>query len=185
MRQLIRRHGHDRRPRSAVLAAFGAVFIAALVLAQGAFASTLTQSGGTLTYTPSASDITGVDVNFGEPGPGSIEVRTNSDGDPVAGTLPAGCVDNAPGSPSSDITCPGVTALVANGTPFADVLDDTGDGVGAADAPVSLPTTLNGGAGDDELDDYDLSELEDAPAGVASPEQRLLEAFPGAEEVLP
>jgi hypothetical protein len=38
---------------------------------------------------------------------------------------------------------------------------------------------------DEEFADYDLSELEDAPAGVASPEQRLLEAFPGAEEVLP
>ena len=33
--------------------------------------------------------------------------------------------------------------------------------------------------------DYDLSALEDAPASVVSPEQRLLEAFPGAEEVTP
>jgi hypothetical protein len=31
--------------------------------------------------------------------------------------------------------------------------------------------------------DYDLTDLRDAPAAVLSPEQRLLEAFPGAEEV--
>jgi hypothetical protein len=41
--------------------------------------------------------------------------------------------------------------VVANGTPFADFLDDFGDGPGAADVPVSLPTTLNGSAGDDFL----------------------------------
>jgi DNA polymerase-3 subunit gamma/tau len=34
-----------------------------------------------------------------------------------------------------------------------------------------------------EAEDIDLSELEDAPGEVMSPEQRLLEAFPGAEEV--
>ena len=33
--------------------------------------------------------------------------------------------------------------------------------------------------------DFDLRDLEDAPPSAASPEQRLLEAFPGAEEVLP
>jgi hypothetical protein len=32
---------------------------------------------------------------------------------------------------------------------------------------------------------YDVGELQDAPPGVTSPEQRLLEAFPGAEEVSP
>ena len=32
---------------------------------------------------------------------------------------------------------------------------------------------------------YDWAEMEEAPAGVTSPEQRLLEAFPGAEEVQP
>jgi hypothetical protein len=31
----------------------------------------------------------------------------------------------------------------------------------------------------------DLAELQDAPPAVVSPEQRLLEAFPGAEEVSP
>ncbi|HUJ65566.1 MAG TPA: hypothetical protein VLX59_08525, partial [Acidimicrobiales bacterium] len=35
----------------------------------------------------------------------------------------------------------------------------------------------------DDPADYRLADLEDAPAGVTSPEQRLLEAFPGAEEV--
>lgn len=32
---------------------------------------------------------------------------------------------------------------------------------------------------------YDWAAMEEAPAGVSSPEQRLLEAFPGAEEVQP
>jgi DNA polymerase-3 subunit gamma/tau len=36
-----------------------------------------------------------------------------------------------------------------------------------------------------EDEDYDWAELEEAPAQVSSPEQRLLEAFPGAEEVTP
>jgi hypothetical protein len=37
----------------------------------------------------------------------------------------------------------------------------------------------------DDLGGIDLHELQDAPAAVVSPEQRLLEAFPGAEEVSP
>jgi DNA polymerase-3 subunit gamma/tau len=37
----------------------------------------------------------------------------------------------------------------------------------------------------DDLSAIDLAELEDAPMAVVSPEQRLLEAFPGAEEVSP
>jgi hypothetical protein len=35
----------------------------------------------------------------------------------------------------------------------------------------------------EEADDIDWAELEEAPGEVMSPEQRLLEAFPGAEEV--
>ena len=150
MRKLFRGHGHNRRPRSTALGAFGAVCIAALILAPGAFASTLTLSGGTLTYTPSAADATGVNVNFGEPAAGSVEVRT-FDADVLTGTVP-GCTINAPGTGvTSDYTCTGVTSVVANGTAFADGLDATGDGAGAAIAPVSVPTTLNGGAGADTL----------------------------------
>ena len=37
----------------------------------------------------------------------------------------------------------------------------------------------------DDPEVFDVSELEDAPSGLTSPEQRLLEAFPGAEEVSP
>ncbi len=33
--------------------------------------------------------------------------------------------------------------------------------------------------------DYDWAQMEEAPTAVVSPEQRLLEAFPGAEEVEP
>ncbi|HEX4865037.1 MAG TPA: DNA polymerase III subunit gamma/tau [Acidimicrobiales bacterium] len=35
----------------------------------------------------------------------------------------------------------------------------------------------------DDLDGFDIGELQEAPAAVLTPEQRLLEAFPGAEEV--
>ena len=61
--------------------------------------------------------------------------------------------------------------------------------------PISLRLVLDPGAkpieqsqpmdgpDDPSPEDYDLSELEDAPPAVASPEQRLLDAFPGAEEV--
>jgi DNA polymerase-3 subunit gamma/tau len=61
--------------------------------------------------------------------------------------------------------------------PFRLVLDDAEAArhpAGAAPVPPS-----------EDPADYDLSALEDAPASVVSPEQRLLEAFPGAEEVTP
>jgi hypothetical protein len=68
--------------------------------------------------------------------------------------------------------------------PLRLVLDD---GSRPSSVPVVAhpPAVAPAGELDEEFADYDLSELEDAPAGVASPEQRLLEAFPGAEEVLP
>ncbi|MGI8491747.1 MAG: DNA polymerase III subunit gamma/tau [Acidimicrobiales bacterium] len=51
----------------------------------------------------------------------------------------------------------------------------------------ALPPAKGAGAAEAEEDPsaYDLSELEDAGPAVTSPEQRLLEAFPGAEEVTP
>jgi Bacterial Ig domain/RTX calcium-binding nonapeptide repeat (4 copies) len=150
LKRLFCAHAHNHRPRTAALGAFGAVFIAALMLAPGAFASTLTLSGGTLTYTPSAADATGVNVNFGEPAAGSVEVRT-FDADALTGTVP-GCTINTPGSGvTSDYTCTGVTSVVANGTGFADSLDASGDGAGSAIPPVSVAATLNGGAGADTL----------------------------------
>jgi DNA polymerase III subunit gamma/tau len=51
-------------------------------------------------------------------------------------------------------------------------------------APAAVSTVIAGPAGgSEEAEDIDLSDLEDAPGDVLSPEQRLLEAFPGAEEV--
>jgi hypothetical protein len=43
----------------------------------------------------------------------------------------------------------------------------------------------NEGGGHEDLEDLDVAELQDAPAAALTPEQRLLEAFPGAEEVTP
>ncbi|HWG74996.1 MAG TPA: DNA polymerase III subunit gamma/tau [Acidimicrobiales bacterium] len=51
-----------------------------------------------------------------------------------------------------------------------------------------IPTAGYPGArhpADDDADRYDLDELRDAGPAVMSPEQRLLEAFPGAQEVNP
>jgi DNA polymerase-3 subunit gamma/tau len=47
--------------------------------------------------------------------------------------------------------------------------------------------SVEGAPVDEEPTDYeiDISSLEDAPAAAATPEQRLLQAFPGAEEVQP
>jgi DNA polymerase III subunit gamma/tau len=55
------------------------------------------------------------------------------------------------------------------------VLDDGS----VASAPVAPAPS----AEEEEQPVYDIADLEDAPAGILSPEQRLMEAFPGAEEV--
>lgn len=150
MRRFFRSHAHNHRPRAAALGAFGAVFIAALIMAPGAFASTLTTSSGTLTYTPAGTDAAGVQVTFGEPATGSVEVRTY-DADAI--TSAPGCTDNGPsGFATSDFTCPGVTSLVANGTPLADSFSAAGDtNVSGDNAVASIPAALNGAAGNDTL----------------------------------
>jgi RTX calcium-binding nonapeptide repeat (4 copies)/Bacterial Ig domain len=135
------------RPRSVVLAAFAAVFIAALVVAPGAFASTLTQSGGTLTYTPAATDTTGVVVSFGEPTAGSIEVVTN-DSDPITSAPSPACTGTT--GTTSDFTCTGVTSVVASAPNFDSQLDSAG-GFGSMPTVADIPVTLNGGSGIDNL----------------------------------
>ena len=57
----------------------------ALIWAPGAFASTLSYSGGTLSYTAAAGQDN--NVTFSEPSAGTIEVQT-SDLDPITGTVP-------------------------------------------------------------------------------------------------
>jgi hypothetical protein len=47
---------------------------------------------------------------------------------------------------------------------------------GAPPAPAAFP---------EDPDGIDFDDLIDAPAAILSPEQRLLQAFPGAEEVQP
>ena len=56
--------------------------------------------------------------------------------------------------------------------------DATGPNGGA---PMSAQPDVDANQGDPEA--FDPEELEDAPGALTSPEQRLLEAFPGAEEV--
>jgi DNA polymerase-3 subunit gamma/tau len=71
------------------------------------------------------------------------------------------------------------TALAARfgrPVPIRLVLDGESPPVAAA-PPIAQP--------DDDPASYDLNDLRDAGPAVVSPEQRLLEAFPGAEEVTP
>ena len=65
--------------------------------------------------------------------------------------------------------------------PLQLVLD--GEAPPASAASGAAPPVVK--AAEEDQEDYDLATLEDAPGGVASPEQRLLDAFPGAEEVNP
>ena len=120
------------------------MFIAALMLAPGAFASTLSFASGALTYT--AAGPQSVDVEFGEPTAGSIEVQT-FDSDPIDATsLPANCT----AASTTDYTCTGVTSLTANGGSLGDTLQAQGDG-GASLPITDIATTLNGGDGNDFL----------------------------------
>ncbi|MGB9183179.1 MAG: calcium-binding protein [Solirubrobacteraceae bacterium] len=128
------------------------MFIALLIMAPGALASTLDFSSGTLTYTgaPTISHI----VTFGEPSAGSVEVRTY-DSDLIT-AVPGNCTATAnSGGPSSDYTCTGVTSLVANAGNMGDTLTAAGDTFGGTTPAVppilDIPATLNGGTGDDFL----------------------------------
>lgn len=56
-----------------------------------------------------------------------------------------------------------------------------GDGSPVARSAAPVTQAFAGDA--EELDQVDIGELQDAPAAALTPEQRLLEAFPGAEEV--
>lgn len=59
--------------------------------------------------------------------------------------------------------------------------DEAPAGGGSTPGPGPAGPSPGGAAEDDAA--YDWADMEEAPAGVSSPEQRLLEAFPGAEEV--
>jgi DNA polymerase-3 subunit gamma/tau len=73
-----------------------------------------------------------------------------------------------------------LTAHFGRPVPLRLVLDEGGPRDGS---PASDPSPTDTVAEDPSA--YDIDELEDAPPGLLSPEQRLLEAFPGAEEVSP
>lgn len=151
--KLFRTRAPDRGPRLAVIVAFCAVFIAALALAPGAFAATLTNTSGALTYT--AAGTQPVNVSFGENGAGSGSVEvTTFDSDTITGTIP-GCTATGvlPSGVTSDYVCTGVTSVTGNGGPLSDSLSAQGDNFDFPGdvAIIDIPTTLNGGAGNDFL----------------------------------
>jgi DNA polymerase-3 subunit gamma/tau len=73
-----------------------------------------------------------------------------------------------------------LTAHFGRPVPLRLVLDEGGSRDGSPASDPSPPDTVA-----EDPSAYDIDELEDAPPGLLSPEQRLLEAFPGAEEVSP
>jgi hypothetical protein len=121
------------------------------MLAPGAFAATLSNTSGALTYT--AAGTQAVEVAFGETAPGTVEVTT-FDADIISGTIP-GCTATVspPSGVSSDYVCTGVTSVTGNGGPLNDSLSAQGDASDfPADAPIAdIATTLNGGVGADFL----------------------------------
>jgi hypothetical protein len=75
-----------------------------------------------------------------------------------------------------------LAAHFGRSVPIRLVLDDTAvppSGSPAETSPMAEPVE------EDDPDSYVLEDLEDVSAAVVSPEQRLLDAFPGAEEVTP
>jgi hypothetical protein len=132
-------------PRRALCAA---VFAAVSLGASDAYGATLTNSGGTLTFTGTAADNV---VDFDQAGAGTINVdRSASDGDPIAAT---GCTENTPGE---SYTCNGVTRLVANGGAGDDDLD--------AEDLEDIPATLTGAEGNDSLSGGDAADTIDGGA---------------------
>ena len=121
-----------------LLLATAAATIAVAAGAPNALAATLTNSGGTLTY--SGADVVN-SITFSQTGPNEVQVvrTTTADSDPITG--PTGCTQNSAGE---DYTCNGVTRVVANGNGGGDVLEASG--------LTDIPITLNGGADGDSLD---------------------------------
>ncbi len=64
-------------------------------------------------------------------------------------------------------------------------LDLVVDPASASSQPGRSGPGVAGEPRDEDVEDFDIGDLDDAPSALASPAQRLLEAFPGAEEVQP
>jgi DNA polymerase III subunit gamma/tau len=73
-----------------------------------------------------------------------------------------------------------LTAHFGRPVPLRLVLEEGGPREGTPASDSSPPHSVA-----EDPSAFDIDELEDAPPGLLSPEQRLLEAFPGAEEVSP
>ncbi len=96
-------------------------------------------------------------------------------------------VDTPEGGTAFALPDPG---LLARALPLQGELEAALEAAAGVPVPVRLVVEQDlprpaGAAPDQDAAFYDLDELEDAGAGVVSPEQRLREAFPGAEEVTP
>ena len=130
-----------------------AVLAATLACAAPASAATLTNAGGTLTYTGTAAKS---DVDFVRTAADTVLVdRDALDTDPFTGPLPPpGCTEEVAGD---SYTCSGVTSVTARGEAGDDVLD----GSLLADVPMSP----DGGEGDDRLSSGDGRDDPEGGAG--------------------
>ena len=133
----------------------GALVGAALLLPAGAHAATLTNAGGTLTYTGGAGASSA--VGFAEVGAPSdtvdvYRVLMNPNGppddDPITTPLPATCTLAATTAEFIRYRCTGVTTVVANTGDGSDQID-AGDASGAGTLLVSIDLDADLGDGDD------------------------------------
>lgn len=133
---------HAVRPGGATpprgLLALGIALIALLALAPAAFASTVTRSGTTITF--SAAPGIANNTDFTETAPGTLRIDTSED---PAAALPADCTSEDTMAPFDNVTCTGVTAVIDNA---GDNNDDQ-----FAQGLQTIAITHNGGTGTDDL----------------------------------
>lgn len=118
-----------------------------LALPAVASAASLTNTGGTLTY--SGADVSGF-VSFEQTSPTSV--RASGGNDPITAS---GCTETSPGSQIFD--CPGVINVVAAGNGGNDSIQ--------AFSLTTIPINLTGGAGDDFLAGGGANDTIDGGAG--------------------
>ncbi len=139
-----------------ILKLAGVLAGAVLLLPGGAEAATLSNSGGTLTYTGGPGGAASA-VGFAEVGAPSTTVdvyrfldipNAPPDGDPITGTLPGTCAVNQDTAAFISYRCTGVTTVVANTGDGPDQID-AGDASGLGTVLASIEFDADLGDGDD------------------------------------
>jgi Ca2+-binding RTX toxin-like protein len=155
--------------RSIKVSVLGVVAAAFLAFAPGAFAATLSNSGGVMTLTGASGSFQGWNLDDSQGG-GTVDAYLYND--PVyytAGGAPApGCTDmdggagsppDAPGAADTNgvawmVSCTGVSSVTANAGDSGSYIDASGNNRYSCCSPhllASTPLTFNGGTGNDSV----------------------------------